>query len=195
MSPLSSQAYLVPIEKGLNKLIRMDNKATQQIAALDGAVIAIQSTGPDHTFFIIPTEDGIFITNQCDTSVDAKVTAPAPLLLQLLLAKNKQAMLKETDLMIVGQSSILYQFFNVFDTLNPDWEHELNQWLPRGVANTISQSVKFGQDQLQQAVSLIQSQLSRLFNSEEEINQTTNKKSDNPLTGIISSLQNKFGRF
>lgn len=195
MPSLLSQAYLIPLEKALNKLIKMDATATEQIAALDGAVIAIHSTSPQHSFFIMPIEDGVLLSNQCDMAVDVKLTAPAPLLLQLLLAKDKQAMLKDSNLMIVGQASILYQFVNVFDTLDPDWNQELQQWLPANLATLISQFVKLGQDQTKQAFSLIQAQLSRLFNNDIAPHQTTDETLKNQLTDFMTSLQNKFGRF
>lgn len=195
MPSLLSHTYLIPLEKGLNKLIRMDNKAVAQIAALDGSVIAIQSTSPNYTFFIIPTEDGLFLSSQCDTSIDAKLTAPAPLLLQLLLAKNKQAMLRESNIMIVGQSSILYQLFDVFDSLEPDWQNELKRWFPTNIANLLEQSVHFGQAQAKQTFSIIQSQFLDLFNSDVETKQTSDKTTENPLTGFITSLQNKLRRY
>lgn len=193
-SSLISQAALATIEKGLNKLLMMDSTALAQLAALEGKVIAIQSTMPNQSFFIIPTADGLFLTKQCDFTVDSKLTAAAPTLLQLFLAKDKQAFLKSNNLMIVGETSVISQFLRVFETLNPDWEYELSQWFGPAIAGLVVQSVKVGNEQLQLALNLMQSKLNSLMENSTSNGFATSDTSPNPLTDILGLLQKRFGR-
>lgn len=189
---LVTQAALASIEKGLNKLLTMDNTAIKQLAILEDKIIAIQSSSPTQTFFIIPTDNGLFLTNHCEFDADSKLTAPAPLLLQLLLAKNKQQFLKDSNLMIVGEASLLYQFFKIFDDLNPDWEYELSQWFGPAIAGLAIQSIKMGNTQLQTGFHLVQTQLAILFEKATYPNLEGDQKTQNPLTGLLGLLQKKF---
>ncbi|UYZ85165.1 SCP2 sterol-binding domain-containing protein [Entomomonas sp. E2T0] len=193
---LVTQAALATVEKGLNKLLQLDssNSAIEKLAELEGKVIAIQSTTPSQTFFVMPTDNGLFLTDNCEFTVDSKLTAPAPLLIQLLLAKDKQLFLKNSDLMIVGEASLLYQFFKIFDDLNPDWEHELSQWFGPAIAGLAMQSVKLGNEQLQLGFSLLQTQLTSFVEKMTTANLNEDNTAKNPLANILGLLQKKFGQ-
>ncbi|MFD1261018.1 ubiquinone biosynthesis accessory factor UbiJ [Entomomonas asaccharolytica] len=193
---LATQAALATLEKGLNKLLHLDssNLAIEQLAELEGKVIAIQSTLPSQTFFIIPTDNGLFLTDNCDFTVDSKLTASAPLLIQLLLTKDKQLFLKNSDLMIVGEASLLYQFFKIFDEINPDWQHELSQWFGPAIAGLAVQSVKLGNEQLQLGLSILQTQFTTFVEKMTSLNLDEVKVAQNPVANILDLLQKKFGQ-
>lgn len=193
-SSLISQAALSTIEKGLNKLLAMDNSALAQLTELEGKVIAIQSNMPNQSFFIMPTADGLFLTSQCDFTADSTLTAAAPTLLQLFFAKDKQGFLKSNNLVIEGETSVINQFLNVFETLNPDWEYQLSQWFGPAIAGLVVQSVKVGNDQLQLAINLIQSKVNDFMENKGSTSFANNDANSNPLTDILGLLQKRFGR-
>ncbi|AWM81007.1 hypothetical protein DKL61_11980 [Gammaproteobacteria bacterium ESL0073] len=190
MYSMITQTALTTLEKGVNKLIMMDAEATEQMATLEGKTIAIYSTTPRYCFVIIPTSAGIFLTQTNESPIDAELTASSAVLLQLLLAKNKEHFLRSTDLIMAGNTGLLYQFFKILDNLNPDWEHELSQWFSPDLLTVATQAIQSGNQQIKQSIAFVQSQLSQLFDNTTV--QPNNKAHQTPLTALMDSLQKRF---
>lgn len=185
-----TQTALATLEKGINKLLMMDDAAIAQIASLEGNTITIYSTTPDYHFTIIPTVEGIFLSHTNDLPVDAELTAPATLLLQLLLTKNKEAFLRNTNVSMVGNTGLIYQFFRIMDNLSPNWEEELSQWFNPALLAVITQTIKSGNQQLKQGVAFIKSQLQQLFDN--ELVQPNDREHKTPFMVIMNSLEKRF---
>lgn len=190
MYSLIAQTALTTLEKGVNKLIMMDTQAIAQMAMLEGNTIAIYSSLPNYHFIIMPTSTGIFLTHANEFPIDAELTASPAVLLQLLLAKNKELFLRNTDLNMAGNTSLIYQFFKILDNLNPDWEHELSQWFSPDLLALTTKAIKSGNQQIKQRVIFLQSQLTQLFNNEAQ--PPNNKTHQSPLTVLMDSLEKRF---
>lgn len=190
MYSMITQTALATLEKGINKLIMMDVEATQKIASLEGKVIAIYSTTPNYQFIIIPTSTGVFLTQTNESPIDAELTASSAVLLQLLLAKNKEHFLRNTNLIMAGNTSLLYRFFKILDNLNPNWEHELSQWFSPDLFVLATQAIQSGNQQIKQSIAFVQSQMSQLFDNVTA--QPNNKAHQTPLTALMDSLERRF---
>lgn len=194
-SSLFTQAIMDAVEKGFNKLLKMDAVATEQLATLEGKVLAIQSTAPSAMLYLTPTEQGIFLTTEYDIEADSKLIATTPLLLQLFLAREKEPLLENSEIMIVGEIAIILQFFKILEQLNPDWEYELSQWIGPMPASLIVQSLKTGAEQLHNGFNLIQNQLATFFSSTTSTMNNKDKIMDtNPIVNVMDFFQKKFGQ-
>lgn len=192
-SSLAAQAILATAEKGLNKLLQLDPIALEQLAQLAGKVIAIHSTTPTYTFFIIFTEQGLYLCSENDATPNSRVTATTPLLFQWLLTKHKQNLIADSRLTLEGETDIVYAFCKLLDNLNPDWQYELSEWFGPAIASLMIESAKMGSQQLQVGFNFIQQQLSSFV---EKVTPTMGNQAlpKNPFNDFLSLLQKKFGQ-
>ena len=120
---------LASVERGLNRILRMDSTALPRLAALEGKVIAIDCVQPALQLYILPDEDGLMLAAHWESDADCTLRAPAGSLLQLATAKDKSAVLHSPQVELHGDSAVLLDLVAVLQDLELDWEYELARWL------------------------------------------------------------------
>ncbi|MNP48461.1 hypothetical protein D3C76_1425840 [compost metagenome] len=79
--------------------------------------------------FILPDEDGLMLAAHWQGEVDCSLRAPVGSLVQLAVAKDKNAVLHSPQVELHGDSAVLLDLVGVLQDLQLDWEHELQRWL------------------------------------------------------------------
>jgi len=120
---------LASVERGLNRVLRLDSTALPRLARLEGKAIAIDCRQPAMRLFILPDEEGLMLAGHWEGEVDCTLSAPAGSLVQLALAEDKTAVLHGPQVQLHGDSAALLDLFGILQDLELDWEHELARWL------------------------------------------------------------------
>lgn len=122
-------ALLAGVERGINRVLRLDGTALPRLAALAGKVIEVDCQAPALSLFILPDGEGLRLAANWQGAIDCRLQAPAGSLLRLGLAQDKTAVLHGPDLQLSGDSGVLLELTGILQDLELDWEYELSRWL------------------------------------------------------------------
>lgn len=120
---------LAGVERGLNRVLRLDSTALARLGHLNGKVIAVDCTRPALQLFILPSDEGLLLATQWAAEANCTLRAPASSLLNLALSRNKTAILHSPQVHLEGESAVLMDLAAVLQDLELDWEYELSRWL------------------------------------------------------------------
>lgn len=120
---------LASVEHGLNRVLRLDSTALPRLGRLAGKVIAIDSRQPAFKLYLLPDEQGLMLALHWEGAVDCTLSAPASSLVQLAVARDKNAVLHRPDVQLYGDSAVLLDLVKVLQDLDLDWEFALQGWL------------------------------------------------------------------
>lgn len=123
------RGLIASVERGLNRVLRMDGTALPRLARLQGKVIEIDCLSPALQLFILPSDQGLLLASQWAAPADCTLRAPASSLVQLAMSKDKTAVLHSPQVDLSGDSAVLLDLVKVLQDLELDWEYELQQWL------------------------------------------------------------------
>ncbi len=124
-----SAALLAGVERGLNRLLRLDGAALARLQRLAGRLIEIDCASPATRLFILPDGEGLRLALHWEGEADVRLRAPAASLARLALARDKSAVLHGPEVSIDGDTQLLLDFTAILQDLDLDWEHELAGWL------------------------------------------------------------------
>lgn len=122
-------ALLAGVERGLNRLLRLDPTALARLQPLTGRLLEIDCSAPALRLFVLPEGDGLRLALHWEGEADVRLCAPASTLLRLLAHRDKTALLHRPDVQIQGDTALLLALAAVLQDLELDWEHELAGWL------------------------------------------------------------------
>lgn len=193
-STIVTQAMLATAEKGLNKLLQLDPLAFEQLAALAGKVIAIHSTVPAYTLFIIITEQGLSLHSENDVSPNSSISSTTPVLLQWLFSQQKLNFSADPRIILEGETDVVWAFSKLLDNLSPDWQYQLSEWFGPAPASFMIASAKMGSEQLQMGFSFFQQQIGNLVNQFSPDTIGKQAKPQQAFSDLLSLLQKKFGQ-
>jgi len=126
---LLTQALLASAEAGVNRVLRLDGVALQRLSRLAGRVLEVDCQAPLLRLFILPGGDGLHFAARHEAEVDCTLRAPAGRLLQLVLAADKTRVLHSPEVEMGGDSALLLELADILQSLELDWEYEVQQWL------------------------------------------------------------------
>lgn len=126
---LLTQALLASAEAGVNRVLRLDGVALQRLARLAGRVLEVDCQAPPLRLFILPDADGLHLAAHHEAAVDCTLRAPAGRLLQLALAADKTSVLHSPEVEMGGDSALLLELAEILQSLELDWEYEVQRWL------------------------------------------------------------------
>jgi ubiquinone biosynthesis protein UbiJ len=120
-------AALSSVEIILNKALNLDPFSRNRLASLQGKVFAIKCTKPDCKIFIMVLENGFQLTNSIIDEADAEIAATADVLLKLLIAKNKDSIIRNENIQLKGDASSIQDLQAILFDLDIDWEYQLSK--------------------------------------------------------------------
>ena len=120
---------IASVERGLNRVLRLDSTALPRLGRLHGKVIVIECRHPQWRLFILPSAQGLMLAPQWAAPADCTLRAPAASLVQLAISQNKTAVLHSPEVDLEGDSGALLELVGVLQDLELDWEYELSRWL------------------------------------------------------------------
>lgn len=123
---LALSTALAGVEKLVNQALRLDPASQQKIRALDGKVICIKSQTPSLSIYLSFHQQGLMLSSIGDQVGDATIEGKASSLVNLLLAGDKQAAIRQQAIQIQGDAAAIQQLQILADSLDIDWEYQLS---------------------------------------------------------------------
>ena len=129
---------LAGLEQTLNAYVNLDPYARERLAALHGAVIALQLTGLEYTLYLVPTADGrLQAYNRIDGAPDCLLRGSP---MDLWRSGSSAAGAKELfagNVAVNGDTELAHRFGEILGGLDIDWEEQLSRLTGDVVAHQI----------------------------------------------------------
>lgn len=117
---------LLGIETAINQCLRLEPETGDAIARLSGKVIAIELTGVNQIFYLLPGEKGVTLQSTLDGEPDTTIRGTPLAMVRLGLASDRKDALFSGDVEILGDTDTGEQLQKILDTLDIDWEEHLS---------------------------------------------------------------------
>lgn len=122
LSSVLSSAELI-----LNKALMLDPASKQKLANLRGKIFSINCTKPECSIIFTVLDDGFLLSSVTVDEADAEISASADALLKLLLAKDKNNLIRNADIQLKGDVSSIQELQAILFELDIDWEYQLSK--------------------------------------------------------------------
>lgn len=117
---------LAPIERALNRYLRLDPEALRDMEGFTGRVIALDLDGLHTTVYVIPGPGGVRLARHCAATPDTRIRG-TPLGLVRLGFGDTRATLFGGQVRISGDTELGQRFQEVLDRVEVDWEEQLSR--------------------------------------------------------------------
>ena len=125
----------------LNKALTLDPASKNKLTLLQGKIFAIKCTKPNCSIFITVLEKGFQLTTTITDEVDAEITATADVLLKLIIAKNKDHVIRNKNIQLKGDASSIQDLQAILFELDIDWEYQLSKLIGDIPTQALSDSI------------------------------------------------------
>ncbi len=164
------------MEVAVNRYLRLDPDAFSAATEFAGHVVALDLRGIQESIFLHFTSDGVHLTLSSDRRPDARVKATPRSLLRVLRTREAGKLAFNSDVIVEGDTELIYRVKGVFDRVDVDWEEELSHFVgdiaAHQMGNMYRRAGKWGEktwDTLQQDVVEYLVEEGRLTPHKEEI--------------------------
>lgn len=133
-------ALLGLAEQSLTRVLQQDPVTLERLGELAGKVIAIQSTLPSFTLFLLPHREGIDLLAHYDAEVDVTLSGSALLLARLPVAGNEVLFGRGVELR--GNSAIAHRLQAILADTRIDWEAWLGNLLGDAAGHELARGLR-----------------------------------------------------
>ncbi|MEX1031747.1 MAG: hypothetical protein WDZ30_00160 [Cellvibrionaceae bacterium] len=132
LDPTLHTALCAALESAINAALRYDPGSRQALGKLDGQVLAVETTQPSATFYLIPRLDSpetesLGVQSYWEGEVSARLKGSPPALASLL--KSEGLNLAEAGVEVFGNTGLLIEWQRIARNLDIDWEEAISQIL------------------------------------------------------------------
>lgn len=136
-------------EEAVNRVLRMDPRALDQLATLDGKVIAIQyrdEHGNELTRYILPFGGGLRIRREYDGRADVTIGGNLPVYMQMLFKDAMPQSIVNADMQIRGDIDLGQKFKKILEAVEPDFEEALSRHIGDMAAHRVGRMLRGWQE-------------------------------------------------
>src|SRR3990172_7926379 len=145
---LLSQGLSAALEAALNHYLRLDSAVLPRLAALSGKVIAIELTGLNTGFYLLPNAGGIQVLGQWEGPPDVRLRGTPLGLLRLGAQKGSGSEVRSTlfsgTVEMSGDVELGQRFKQILDDIDIDWEELLSKLTGDVLAHKIGNALRAG---------------------------------------------------
>ena len=138
--PFSAAAFR-PIERLINRGIGLSSTAQAMAAALDGKALDVRLDGTPLALRLIAVDGQIRLTGIGEMPAAATL-AGSPIAMLRLLGGDPQALIREGDVRMTGDTDVANQFRDLLHMARPDLEDELSKLVGDPVAHQLGSLAK-----------------------------------------------------
>ena len=142
MTDRLSSAALMWIEAAINQALQYDPGTRAAISALEGKVVAIESTLPPLKFFVLHYDDGISLMSQYEGEPDTVLKGTALSLVTLAAVGQDQVSFFATGVEVEGNQELLRSVRQTLVNLDVDWEAILAKLIGDVPAHLLGQALR-----------------------------------------------------
>ncbi|MFZ2288286.1 MAG: SCP2 sterol-binding domain-containing protein [Halopseudomonas yangmingensis] len=136
-----SQALLAAVERSLAAALRRDPLTAHRLGELQGSRLLVKVSDSNLSLLLLPDAEGIQLLAG-EHEADCSLHAPASVLLQLLVSREPQALLKHPELQLQGDSQLLVRLQQIVADLRLDGEAELERWVGPVAAHALASPLR-----------------------------------------------------
>ena len=114
------------IEKLINEALRLDPESAEQLARLEGRVIAIEISGLDLTLYAMPSSRGLQLHTGLEGEADVTIRGGPVGLARMGLSDTPSSLFGE-GVEIEGDTDLGRRLKQIIDGLDIDWEEQLSR--------------------------------------------------------------------
>ena len=182
-------------EELANQVLRMDPEVLDQLAELDGKVIAVQyrdEHGNELTRYILPFGGGLRIRREHEGIADVTIGGNLPVFLQMLFKDAMPQSIVNADMQIRGDIDLGQRFKKILEGLEPDFEEALSRHVGDMAAHRIGRLFKGWQDFKKRAVSKFEQDVAEY--SQEEARITPHKFEVDSFLDAVDDMRDRIDR-
>lgn len=118
------------LEKMINRYLSMDASAGNQLRELSGKIVELDIPSWKIKLYIIPTQQGIRLTQQItEQKADTVISGEIQSLLRIIRAKGDNSALFNNNIEISGDIQLLEKLKNIMQQIDIDWETQLSKYI------------------------------------------------------------------
>ncbi|MGH1462252.1 MAG: ubiquinone biosynthesis accessory factor UbiJ [Neptuniibacter sp.] len=122
MIEMLQTSFFTTAEEFCNQCIKRDPVTLHNLGLLSGKVIAIESTFPELTLYLLPNSDGIQIQATYNDAPDTILKGSITDFIRLLTTKDKTSAMFGKTIQIIGDSTLATRFQEIISEAQIDWE-------------------------------------------------------------------------
>lgn len=150
----------------INKALTLAPSTSRKLARLSGQTIAVESTSPSLEFFITVLDEGVLLGHQFDQQPDARISASASALMQLLLADDKTEVIRRKGIGLHGKTESIQTLQECLASLNIDWEYQFSKILGDIPTQALSDGLKALQEFIGESSSRMRTNIDEYLHEE-----------------------------
>ncbi len=108
-------------------LLNLDPDGREKLARLKGRIFCLEVTAPKITLYLIPTEHGLELADECDGEPDVTLTGPLSAFIRLVRPESQGNLSADNQIRMQGDAEAGQAFGKVLSQLDIDWEEGLSR--------------------------------------------------------------------
>lgn len=165
---LSQTFALSALEKLINASLKYDPATCKRMAALEGKIIAVKTSTPKLSIYVLPQPQGLTLLSQFDGEVDTRIEGPASELAKQMSASTRGQMIGG-KLKIQGDNQLAQEIQAIAQDLEIDWEEPLSKYVGDIAAHEIGRGTRQLVRWFKRAGDTLKRDLSEYLNYESQI--------------------------
>lgn len=111
----------------LRLLLSLDPDGREKLAGLKGKSFCLEVTAPQITLYLIPTDHGLKLAQECDGEPDVTLTGPLSAFIRLARPDSQGNLSADGQISMQGDAEAGQAFGKVLSQLDIDWEEGLSR--------------------------------------------------------------------
>ncbi len=189
---MKSLTALFLLEKAINAFLQQHVEARQHFTELAGKTLAINVSGVEFKFFIIFTEQKIYLQHHCTGEPDLLISAPFFTLINLFGQQDMNQLLFSDDMEIKGDLILAQKVKQFFAEVDVEWEYYLSQLVGDVAANEAKRCFVNNKERIKQLAKRFRGNMVEYL--QEEANWLPSKNLAQDFFMAVDALKNDVAR-
>ncbi len=138
----SLPTFIPVLEELVNRYIRLNPEAFEELSGLQGKEIAVELRGLERCVVLCFAADGIHFTAQMAESPDAVVSGAPLMLLRMLLSADESPLIASGDIAVTGDEGLLQRVLSLLRRVDMDWEEQLAGYVGAPMAHRMGNAAR-----------------------------------------------------
>lgn len=190
---MKSLTALAVLEKAINAYLSNHPNQGEQFSELNGKTIAIDISGVEFKFFIVFSQQGVFLQHHCSGDPDLLIRAPLTTLLNLFKEQDMNQILFSKEMEVKGDLMLAQQVKLFFSGVEIEWEYYLSRVIGDAAANEAKRCFDNNKQRVKQFAKRLRGNVIDYLQEESGCLPSKNRAQD--LFDSVDNLKNDVARF
>jgi ubiquinone biosynthesis accessory factor UbiJ len=135
-------AWIIQVEKLVNKALRLDEETLHALAKLEGKVLAFEFTSTKLTVFLFPSIDGLEINTTHEDKPDVLIKGTPTNFIMMMASSRQGTASMPTNMQVIGDIGLGQRFQEIMQNIEIDLEEPLSKWVGDSVAYQLGKFIR-----------------------------------------------------